>query len=98
MKLQQALIPLCFVASAAGVLAAPTPGAVRVTLDGQTRIVRTIGQPTDPDFNAPLAKSLRSLWLDVRPSGSDEVEVLYQGSRIARWPLVTRVDELPTDP
>ena len=56
-----------------------------------------IGRPTDAEFYAPLAKPLRSLWLDVQPSGSDEVEVRYQGTRVARWPVITREDQLPAE-
>jgi N-acetylmuramoyl-L-alanine amidase len=97
MKLQQALIPLGLAATAVCAQAAPTRDAIRVTLDGQTRIVRTLGRPTDAEFYAPLAKPLRSLWLDVQPSGSDAVEVRYQGTRVARWPVITREDELPDD-
>lgn len=97
MRLQQFLIPFCLAVAAARLQASPNPGAVRVAVDGQIRVVRTLGQPADADFYAPLVKPLRSLWLDVQPSGSDEVEIRYQGSRVARWPVVTNPDQLPPD-
>src|SRR5437870_10056737 len=97
MKWQQAMIALCLAAPTAAARATPAPGAVRITLDGQTRVVRTLGLPSDADFYAPITRPLRSLWLDVRSSRSDEVEIRYQGSRVARWPVVTRAEELPPD-
>src|SRR5947209_5051872 len=97
MNLQQALVPLGLALWAAGAQAAPTRDAIRVTLDGQTRIVRTLGRPTDAEFYAPLAKPLRSLWLDIQPTDLGDVEVRYQGNRVARWPVVTREEQLPED-
>jgi len=96
MKLQQAILPLCLAATAA-VQAAPARDAIRVTIDGQTRVMRTVGHPTDAEFYAPLIKPLRCLWLDVQPSGADEVEVRYQGNRAARWPVVTHEEQLPVE-
>jgi N-acetylmuramoyl-L-alanine amidase len=97
MKLKQALVPLGLAVLATGAQAAPTRDAIRVTLDGQTRIVRTLGRPTDAEFYAPLAKPLRSLWLDIQPTDLGDVEVRYQGNRVARWPVVTREEQLPED-
>jgi N-acetylmuramoyl-L-alanine amidase len=96
MKLHRTVFPLCLAVSAAAVWAAPPRDAIRVTIDGQTRVTRTVGHPTDAEFYAPLVKPLRSLWLDVQPSGADEVEVRYQGSRAARWPVVSSEDRLPS--
>ena len=95
MNLQQALVPLGLALLATGAQAAPTRDAIRVTLDGQTRIVRTLGRPTDAEFYAPLAKPLRSLGLDVQATDLGDIEVRYQGNRVARWPVVTREDQLP---
>lgn len=97
MKLHQAMIPLCLAVAAAAVWAAPARDAMRVTVDGQTRVMRTVGRPTDAEFYAPLVKPLRSLWLDVQPRGAHEVEVRYQGNRAARWPVVTSEDQLPSE-
>jgi N-acetylmuramoyl-L-alanine amidase len=94
MRLLKAAFVLGLVTAAGIVQAAPSPGAIRVTVDGQTRVVRTIGQPTDPDFWAPLTKQLRSLWLDVQPNDLGDVDVRYGGDRVARLPLVTSVERL----
>jgi N-acetylmuramoyl-L-alanine amidase len=98
MKLHRVMFPLCLAASTASVRAAPARDAIRVTIDGQTRVTRTVGHPTDPEFYAPLAKPLRSLWLDVQPEGPGEVEVRYQGNRVARWPVVNSEGQLPSEP
>jgi len=97
MNLKQVLVALGLAVLAAGAQAAPTRDAIRVTIDGQTRIVRTLGRPADTEFYAPLAKPLRSLALDVQATDLGDVEVRYQGDRIARWPLVAREDQLPED-
>jgi N-acetylmuramoyl-L-alanine amidase len=97
MKLHHALLSLCLAVSATAVRATPARDAIRVTVDGQTRVCRTVGHPTDDEFYAPLVQSLRSLWLDVQTRGRDEVEVRYQGKRVARWPVVTREEDLPSD-
>jgi N-acetylmuramoyl-L-alanine amidase len=97
MNVKQALVPLGLAVLATGVQAAPTRDAIRVTLDGQTRIVRTLGRPTDPECYAPLAKPLRSLGLDVQATDLGDVEVRYQGTRVARWPIVTREEQLPEE-
>jgi N-acetylmuramoyl-L-alanine amidase len=98
MKLLQALMVFSLAAAAASAKAAPSPGAIRVTIDGQTRIVRTIGHPRDAEFYAPISKPLRSLWLDTQFSDLGDVEVRYKGDRVARWPVVSRVDRLPEQP
>jgi N-acetylmuramoyl-L-alanine amidase len=97
MRVLQALIALGMATSAVAAEAAPGLGAIRVSVDGQTRVVRTIGQPTDAEFYAPITKQLRSLWLDVQPNDLGDVDVRYQGDRVARLPLVSRVDRLPAD-
>jgi N-acetylmuramoyl-L-alanine amidase len=96
MKLHRVILPLCLAVHTA-VGASPARDAIRVTIDGQTRVMRTVGRPTDSEFYAPLVKSLRSLWLDVQPTGADEVEVRYQGSHAARWPVVSSEDQLPPE-
>ncbi len=96
MKWQQALMPLCL-AAPVGAQAAPRPSAVRVALGGETRIVRSLGQPTDSEFYAPITKSLRALWLDVQESDLGDLEVRYQGNRVARWPVVSSKERLPDD-
>src|SRR5438270_11587463 len=97
MRLLTALRSLCLALLATGALAAPAADAIRITLDGRTRVYRTLGHPTDAEFYAPVAKPLRSLWLDVRPTDLGDVEVRYQGDRVARWPLVSSPDRLPGD-
>lgn len=95
MKLLPALISLSLMGAAISAEAALSPGAIRVTVDGQTRVVRTIGLPKDGEFYAPINKPLRSLWLDAQMTDLGDVEVRYQGNRVARWPVVSRVDRLP---
>src|SRR5260370_38367054 len=91
MHLSLALLPLCLAASTSAAAAALTPDAVRVSIGGQTHVVRTLGRPTDAEFYAPLVRELRSLWLGVQPRGPGEVEGRYQGNQVAVWPAVARV-------
>src|SRR5947209_17106914 len=97
MRSLTAFLACCLIALGAGAHAAPAADALRITLDGRTRVYRTLGHPADAEFYAPLAKPLRSLWLDVRTTDLGDVEVRYQGDRVARWPLVSSPDRLPGD-
>jgi N-acetylmuramoyl-L-alanine amidase len=94
MKVLQALISLSLMGPAVSVAATPGPGAIRVTIEGKTRVVRTIGSPKDSEFYAPISKPLRSLWLDAQLTDLGDVEIRYQGNRVARWPVVSRADRL----
>ncbi len=98
MKWRQAMLSLCLMAGARGADGASGGGAVQVTMGGQTRSVRIIGQPSDTEFYAPLTRPLRSLWLDVRPRGAAEVEVRYQGTMVACWPVVSGRERLSANP
>ena len=94
MKWQHAMVALLTALGAVRASAAPAPATVRVSVDGQTRSVRVVGRPSDPEFYAPITKSLRFLWIDVRPRKAGDAEVLYQGRVVAHWPLVTARERL----
>ena len=68
MNLQQALVPLGLGLWAAGAQAAPTRDAIRVTLDGQTRIVRTLGRPTRANKPTSWGRTRLPVRITVSPA------------------------------